>query len=297
MTKELLLLTSPPASGKTFWIKSFKQALPYKSILVVSPLRALADECKKNWGKLISVMTPEEYLGKKGSWDVVIFDEFHLNFYWGDSFRPLMWEVFYEIVENTELTILLTATLTSEMEEEISLFSTHFDRIFWVNCGNQKLRTLPYSYIKFPHKISLLDFLFKSPRNDGTKLIFCAYKKEVFELTASLKKQGFSVIPCVGGESKFMHQRLEECPFPEFIVATTVLSHGVNLPVIQKIFFLYEVKNLDFWIQMVARGGRRGEKFQVFSLEKPYLMKWNPLKNYWKLLSLKLSRLEFPWLC
>jgi len=239
MTKELLLLTSPPASGKTFWIHSLKHALPNKSFLVVSPLRALADECKKNWGQLISVMTPEEYLGKKGGYDVVIFDEFHLNFYWGDSFRPFMWEAFYEIVENAELTILLTATLTKEMKAEVELFQSHFDRLFWVNCGNQILRTLPHSYIKFPGPSSLLDFLLQERKNTGTKLIFCAYRNEVFAVTASLRKKGFSVIPCIGGESKHMTQRLEECPLPDFIVSTTVLSHGVNLPVIQKIFFLY----------------------------------------------------------
>jgi len=242
-------------------------------------------------------MTPEEYLGKKGNYDVVIFDEFHLNFYWGDSFRPLMWEVFYEVVENSEFTILLTATLTSEMKAEIELFRSHFDRMLWVNCGNQKLRTLPGSYIKFSRPDSLLDLICSEPKNDGVKLIFCAYKNEVHELTASLKRKGFSVIPCIGGESRFMKERLESCPCPDFIVSTTVLSHGVNLPVIRKIFFLYKVNNIDFWIQMVARGGRRGENFEVFALEKPYLMKWSPLLNLFKRFCLKISRMEFPWLC
>jgi len=41
---------------------------------------------------------------------------------------------------------------------------------------------------------------------------------------------------------------------------------------------------LDFWIQMVARGGRRGEDFEVFSLESPVEINWSPLKNYFHVL-------------
>lgn len=74
---ELLLLTSPPASGKTFWIRSFAETLS-DPILVISPLRALADECRKNWNEKIMVMTPEEWMKKKPFARVVIFDEFHL---------------------------------------------------------------------------------------------------------------------------------------------------------------------------------------------------------------------------
>jgi len=102
-----------------------------------------------------------------------------------------------------------------------------------------------------------------------------------------LKAQGQSVWTCVGGEDSLFSLKVQSEKPPKFIVATTVLSHGVNLPNISRIFFLYSVKNLDFWIQMVARGGRRGEKFEVFALENPVGIKWNSLLN-----SLAIARLS-----
>ena len=75
----LIVLTSPPASGKTHWISKLKEAKS-DQLLVISPLRALADECREKWGDSIQVMTPEEWLGKKTFSETVIFDEFHLFF-------------------------------------------------------------------------------------------------------------------------------------------------------------------------------------------------------------------------
>lgn len=294
--KDLLLLTSPPASGKTYWIKSFKETQKSKRILVVSPLRALANECKENWETEISVMTPEEWMKKKESFDIVIFDEFHLNFYWGDSFRPLMWEMFYEVVENPELVVLLTATLTSEMRAEIEHFSTHFDRMLWADQGNQQLKNLPQIYLRAPSKNWLIDVIFNEPKTNSVRLIFCEFKDEVRSLAKMLNEKGYSTISCIGGESDQMASRLKDCPRPDFIISTTVLSHGVNLPSIQKIYFLYPTKNIDFWIQMVARGGRRGESYEVYSLEKPFLLPWNPIKNYFGLLRVKISQFEFPFI-
>ena len=53
----------------------------------------------------------------------------------------------------------------------------------------------------------------------------------------------------------------------DLIVATTAISHGVNLPEIHRIYFAYPFKNRDFWIQMVGRGGRKGECFQVHTMD------------------------------
>ena len=137
MDSDLLILTSPPASGKTYWISTFHQSLEERPILVISPLRALADECKNNWPHSITVMTPEEWENKKNDHEIVIFDEFHLFFYWGDTFRFRMWEAFYQIVSGARLTILLTATLSEEIKSEVLNFRNHFDSIRWINCGNQ----------------------------------------------------------------------------------------------------------------------------------------------------------------
>src|SRR5690606_22468385 len=105
------------------------------------------------------------------------------------------------------------------------------------------------------------EMIFLEEKEASVKLIFCQYRTEVFQWEKELNENGFSCIPCVGGESKYMAKRLQENPRPDFIVATTVLSHGVNLPEIKKIYFTYKVSNIDFWVQMVARGGRKGEDY------------------------------------
>jgi len=276
--KKLLILTSPPASGKTYWVKSF-QDMWEERLLVISPLRALANECTEKNGSTTDFMTPEEWMVKKTKRKVVIIDEFHLFFYWGDTFRPVMWEAFFEISQSAELIILLTATLSPEMKIEIENFSQHFDEMMWIDHGNQKLKYLPARYIKAFSKEWILNEVRGSKKNESVKLIFCEYRNEVYQLEKELTNLDFKCISCVGGEAGEMALKLKLNPRPDFIISTTVLSHGVNLPDIRKIFFTYSLKNLDFWIQMVARGGRRGEKYEVFALEIPYHLKYSRLKN------------------
>ncbi len=273
---KLLLLTSPPASGKTYWIESFFNALDSKSLLVISPLRALADECKHRWPTIL-VMTPEEWTSKKISADVVIFDEFHLNFYW-DSFRPILWEVFFELSTICELTVLLTATFSDEMKQQLLLMECHFDEMIWVDLGNQRLKNLPAKYYKVPSRNWLMDYL-PTVKKKETNLIFCAYRQEVVKLAKFLESHDFLVWTCLGGEASAFSKKVQSETPPDFIIATSVLSHGVNLPIFKRVIFFYEVKDLNFWIQMVARGGRRGERFEVFSLENPQGIKWSRTQN------------------
>ncbi len=289
--KDLLLLTAPPAAGKTYWIKSLISELGHTDLLIISPLRALANECTLNWKGRVLVMTPEEWRAKRIYKKVVIFDEFHLHFYWGDTFRPLMWEVFFDLVNEAELSILLTATFSEEMQNEVKHFENHFDRIIWVNHGNQILKNRPSSYLKISP--NLMKELIQFESRNGTSLIFCAYREEVMRWGNFLRKLGFRVWTCVGGEASLFSLQVQTEEPPDFIVATTVLSHGVNLPKVSTIYFLYQVKNIDFWIQMVARGGRRGEKFRVYSLENPYGIKWNRWTNDLAILILRF-KISYP---
>ena len=59
----------------------------------------------------------------------------------------------------------------------------------------------------------------------------------------------------------------------DFIIATSVVSHGVNLPSIGRVIFLYRVQNTAHYIQMLGRGGRRGESVQYHVLNFNYFSK------------------------
>ncbi len=152
MATTLLILTSPPASGKTFWVKDFSINFGSSQVLVISPLRALREECRQSWGEEILVMTPEEWRGNKVKKEVVIFDEAHLNFYWGDTFRPCLWETFYEVSLTCELVIFLTATMDQRMIEDVKLMD-HFEEKIWIDCGNRCLKYVPSRYTKLPSNI------------------------------------------------------------------------------------------------------------------------------------------------
>jgi ATP-dependent DNA helicase RecQ len=279
MLHHLFLITSPPASGKTYWISSLGQAVQAK-ILVISPLRALRDECRNKWNEQIIVMTPEEWMMGKTFCDVVVFDEFHLFFYWGDTFRPQIWEAFFEISQHASTVFLLTATFSDQMRDEIRKFSSHFDEIIWFNHGNLTLKFPPERYLQVPSKAWMRKEMERVNKGQETNLVFCQYRDEVFEIAKVLEAKGYVCLTCVGGESRQMAGKLHLTPRPDFILSTTVLSHGVNLPAISKIFLTYKIDNKDFWIQMVARGGRRGESFKVFALEPPHVIKWSFWKNF-----------------
>ncbi len=294
MQNELLLLTAPPASGKTFLLNQFMQDLNQK-VLVIVPLRALANELIALWGDRCWVMTPEEWIVKKPRAQILIFDEFHLFFYWGDTFRERMWECFYEATLESRFCLLLTATMTMDMLEVFKTYHCNFSRISWVDVGNQQLKNAPFRYYKYPSKNWLTNYFDQLIPASGTGLIFCQYRHEVRSWEEKLKQKNFKCWSCVGGEAAEFSKLVRTGVVPDFIVATTVLSHGVNLPVISRIYFTYQVRNLDFWIQMVARGGRRGEAFDVFALENPNGLEWNGLKNYLaiRLLTMKMSVYNF----
>lgn len=234
-------------------------------------------------------MTPEEWMLRQVEVDIVIFDEFHLYFFWGDSFRPQMWESFYALASMSKLTVLLTATWNQQMQSEFKQFEVQFDEGLWIDFGNQVLKTYPVRYVKLPGRDWVEDLVTCAPEGKETALIFCAYRDDVFKWGEKLRAQGYRVWTCVGGEARHMRTLIKSEAAPDYIISTTVLSHGVNLPVISKIYFFYELRDIDFWIQMVARGGRRGEKYEVFALERPYGMRWNWWTNSLAILGLALK--------
>jgi len=273
-----LLLTSPPASGKTYWIERYYEELGEK-ILVISPLKALALELESKWQGKISIRTSESYLLSPEEASVVIFDEWHLLFYWGDEFREKMWQAFYEISQTAKLCIGLTATFSERMKKVVEEWH-HFDEFLWVDRGNQCLKYAPKKITRFYSPSLHKDFItLQSPQK--TQLIFCQFREEVRAWENNLKREGFKVLGCVGGETADFSKRLEEGR-PDFIISTTCLSHGVNLPIIEVVHFTYKMDNLDFWIQMVARGGRDGSSYQVFCSHLIKEVKLNFWTNLWR---------------
>lgn len=318
------LLTAPVASGKTRMVVEFYREHDFK-IIYLSPLRALANEVHSNLeknqekhiylagGELPLEDCLEGFLKAKKSFLVTtaellseefieelltqeqkvlfVIDEFHLFYYWGESFRPVLHEKFLAILNCYFPILAVTATMDSTVMDSMKKDLT-FYQDFWIHLdyGNHKLHRKPQNMVCFhglkPQYIQKAFWRELRMKNDkDIFLYFCAYRSQVDELVARSQRLGFKAIGCVGGEvDQFLLNVKENEGKIDCIFSTTTLSHGVNLPEIKKVFIDYEIKNYDFWLQMVGRGGRQGSDYQVYTYDSFHVDKKNRLIGKAKIL-------------
>jgi ATP-dependent DNA helicase RecQ len=318
------LLIAPTGWGKTTLLIDLIKESP-KYWIYLAPLRALANEFYLRCAKKIKgvvlishyhevkdlvasglefkllIITPElltnslvEHFGNQPNY---VFDEIHLFYNWGESFRPRLMECYQEVMFQESAVLSLTATMSEKIleawQKEAQFRQTESYKI---EIKNHSLKKEPkkVAYIPSPFK-SIFEKEFLSQRCNHTKLIFCAYRQQVDRLKTFVEKNGFSAITCIGGETHFLAARLEENPKPDFIIGTSAISHGVNLPKISQIYLSYPVQNYDFWIQMVGRGGRQGEEFKVYSRDKYRITKLSWILSVLYLLTLKLKAKIYPY--
>lgn len=286
---ECVLLTAPPGWGKTYKILHALK-MSKRKVYFIFPLRALCEEVYKNALSLgldvglihkkskkkdykqLMICTPEGFkLGERDQEALFILDEFHLFYYWGETFRSYMLECYYEIASSSYALMMLSATISKELKGRINGdLALNYEDIFHIDFGNQRLKNLPSKIFYYPKvfKNYLLDEIFY-PR-EGVSLIFCPYRSQVESLSKQLKSRNFIVLSCIGGQAKQFVKDMEKIKTPNYIVATSVISHGVNLPQIERICFLSEIDNIDYYLQMAGRGGRNGEKYEIHTFNKDY---------------------------
>jgi ATP-dependent DNA helicase RecQ len=309
---ELLLFIAPPAWGKTSKLISLKREMPKTTFIFVSPLRALSDEFAKrlshefktlwvqkksdtkqdfmlfDWVIMTCEMLTERKVQSLCQKKVIfILDEFHLFYYW-DSFRDDLIRLYRSMIDSQKACLLLTATMSEEhlsrLKEEVLL---NRDTLHILTIDNQVLKNHPQDYLYFPALFkSVLKHKIRHLKPGKPKLLFCQFRNEVLYWKKYYQEKGLKVISCVGGESREFSEIINNHHY-DLIVATTVISHGVNLPPISEILFTYPLKNRDFWVQMVGRGGRSGESFTCYAYDLPYYFTfWDHLWNIGKILKL-----------
>ena len=298
------LLMAPPAWGKTRLLLDH-MGKGDNIWIFLSPLRALADEFYQNcggvsarylikrradWEKVrrgkagsstLVVTTPECLNIEKvrsmaeGRRVCVVVDEFHLFYLWGHSFRPVMWDALLDISCLGFSFIALSATMNSAILEEWRRdFSLAFDVLVEIDVGNGRFKHLPKNIHYFSSwgrrmlERRFLSLLFRrGAAGEGTMLYFCRYRRQVDGWVTFCRRKGIKAVGCKGGEvDRFIEEMSSLSTPPRVIFATTALSHGVNLPRIDKVFLSYMVESRDFWLQMATRGGRRGDAYQIYTL-------------------------------
>ncbi len=312
------LLTAPVAAGKTRLVVEYYRENGHK-VIFVSPLRALANEvysklsqAEKNIfiaggekgleetmtnflqarkGFLVTTMEllSEDFLEAcflQNEKILFILDEFHLFYHWGESFRPILHDRFLAILDTQAPVLGITATMSAELLSHLREdLVYHNDIWFHIDYGNHQLHREPKKiHYYHPMKPELFnrcvwrELRQKEPQH--VYLIFCSFRSEVDELVMRAKRMGLRSLGCVGGEVETFLSQLEESKgHIDCIFSTTTLSHGVNLPEIKKIFINYEVKNYDFWLQMIGRGGRQGSDYEVYTFDQFHSSKKQILQN------------------
>lgn len=315
------LLTAPVANGKTKLVVDYYRDNQIR-IVFVSPLRALANEVysklkeeratyllggevsydevcinflQKKKAFLVTTMEllTEEFLdaiAESATPTLFVLDEFHLFYHWGEDFRPILHDRFLAILNTDSPVLGMTATMGDELATKLANdLSYHTENWIKLDYGNHQLHRKPTkitSYMGFSK--NKLERAFAREMNFKNKadvfLFFCSYRSEVNEKVEWARRQGFKALGCVGGEVEQFLENLEKCNEKvDCIFSTTTLSHGVNLPEIKKVFINYEVKNYDFWLQMIGRGGRKGGEYQVYCVDQFHQSKKNLLKNKLKI--------------
>lgn len=299
---QAIILTAPPGWGKTYKLLEAIRELERK-VLFVFPLRALCDEvylaaesfeinccnCRSvkdfkslDWKFVDLALVTPECLGKdldhlSSIEPIVILDECHLIYYWGETFREKMFESYLSTLSCSYPLILLSATVSRSIFKKLKFdLEFNYTDITHINIGNRELKNTPSNIFYYPRMFShllMLDILHSN--SSGTRIIFCQYRDEVFELAQKIDQMGYEVLSCVGGEAKEFVEKLQVCQYLDFIVCTSVLGHGVNLPKISKVYFTYFVENLDFYLQMIGRGGRDGEAFELHTFNSNYFKKFH----------------------
>ncbi len=301
----LTLLVAPPAWGKSSLLQEI--VLDSNSLWIfLSPLRVLADQLYERFlgqfplflisngaerekkisrfcaqKEALMLITPElcsdllfEHLERSGKEVVWVLDEFHLFFYWGESFRWKMWELFLQVANRGDGMLALSATISKEYLERMQLeFRNTFTAIFMIDLGNQQFGNYPSKIYYFSMFLKNLFFrrfeydLYRRLRGQEPFLLFCKYRSQVDHMVEKYRAQGFRVLGCKGGEGREFILSLRDATDLDCIFATSVLGHGVNLPRISRVYLGYRVGNLDFWLQMATRGGREGDSYQVYTFD------------------------------
>jgi len=314
-----LLMIAPPAGGKTRLVLELYPSI-LRKVIFISPLRALANELMDKLSKMPNVyqlktrkdfrelslheqesfflIATAELIDEKvlslaehlANEVVVVFDEFHLFYLWGESFRPILPEICHGVA-NTGCSIMgLTATMTDElMKKWQSDFAVGMSELRLLDLGNLRLKKMPKAHLWTPRftgramikRLILYRLLSKGRLESGKTIIFCKYRKEVLDWIDYCRGIGVRALGCIGGEVDDFSLRMKKEEF-DFIFATSTLGHGVNLPEISEVVISYRVNDISLWIQMVGRGGRNGGEYGLLSIDS-FFLNWKQqlLKLIW----------------
>lgn len=288
-----LSFIAKPSWGKTHLIKELIRC--NEKIVYISPLRALAEEfyeeIKKDEISVcmnkkdvhdIMIFTPESFLYKFHKDYIfrnhlLVIDEVHLFFLWGISFREKLLDFLELSLPMFNKALTLSATLDKDSLDFIyKNLSLEFKNNYILNLGNFNLASMPDHFFNlkfFASSFNTRLFKYLILAEKKTSLVFIPFRKDLNPWLKWGRSKKLKTLYCLGGDVTRFRESLKKCPSPDLIIATTVLSHGVNLPEINSVFFTYKEKSKALYVQMISRAGRRGASYKVYSFSSHFRFK------------------------
>ena len=200
----------------------------------------------------------------------ITVDEAHCVSQWGHDFRPDYLEIsaIRKLFPDTVM-LALTATATEHVRKDIIKNLDMKKPAVFISSFN---RENIYLEVQPKHKAieQVISCIHKHAGESG--IIYCHSRKQTDELSETLDKAGYSVLPYHAGLSDEVRAKNQELFIKDevqIIVATIAFGMGINKPNVRYVINYDLPKSIEEYYQEIGRAGRDGLPSSALLLYSP----------------------------
>ena len=201
-------------------------------------------------------------LSEKQLLERIVFDECHIISTWGSTFRPAYKDAFEGLVRLKTPKLLLSATLSSEVEAELKevfdsisvLRQPIFRDNIFLQVNDRSMGNKQYN--------DIADYINEHPNESG--IVYCVLPSDVSKIHAELSKRNINCVRYYHGQlsdeikrSSFEKWHTDQC---HIMVANSSFGLGIDKANVRFIIHARVPTSIDEYYQQCGRAGRDGER-------------------------------------